>query len=62
MEKAITLFGSYTGGSWVDEPQTVTGDRSAYDILVIANTVELADRQHWDELPRRSRQAAQLRL
>lgn len=45
----IILFGSYARGSWVDEPHTMKGYRSDYDILVIVNTAKLADRQYWDK-------------
>ncbi|QLF71722.1 HEPN domain-containing protein (plasmid) [Peteryoungia desertarenae] len=45
----IILFGSYARGTWVDEPHTMKGYRSDYDILVIVNTAKLADRQYWDK-------------
>ncbi len=45
----IILFGSYARGTWVDEPHTMKGYRSDYDILVIVNTGKLADRQYWDK-------------
>lgn len=45
----IILFGSYARGTWVDEPHTMKGYRSDYDILVIVNTSKLADRQYWDK-------------
>ena len=47
--KKIILFGSYARGTWVDEPHTMKGYRSDYDILVIVNTAKLADRQYWDK-------------
>ena len=47
--KKIILFGSYARGTWVDEPHTMKGYRSDYDILVIVNTANLADRQYWDK-------------
>ncbi|UJW77733.1 nucleotidyltransferase and HEPN domain-containing protein [Rhizobium sp. SL42] len=45
----IILFGSYARGTWVDEPHTMKGYRSDYDVLVIVNTGKLADRQYWDK-------------
>jgi predicted nucleotidyltransferase/HEPN domain-containing protein len=33
----IILFGSYARGDWVDEPHTMKGYRSDYDLLVIVN-------------------------
>jgi uncharacterized protein len=45
----IILFGSYARGTWVDEPHTMKGYRSDYDILVIVNTSKLADRRYWDK-------------
>lgn len=45
----IILFGSYARGTWVDEPHTMKGYRSDYDILVIVNTAKLTDRQYWDK-------------
>ena len=33
----IILFGSYARGTWVDEPHTMKGYKSDYDILVIVN-------------------------
>lgn len=45
----IILFGSYARGTWVDEPHTMKGYRSDYDILVIVNTAKLAERQYWDK-------------
>lgn len=47
--KKIILFGSYARGTWVDEPHTMKGYRSDYDLLVIVNTTKLADRQYWDK-------------
>lgn len=40
--KAI-LFGSYARGDWVDEPHTMKGYRSDFDILVIVNNRKLTD-------------------
>lgn len=45
----IILFGSYARGTWVDEPHTMKGYRSDYDILVIVNTRELAAPEYWDK-------------
>jgi len=42
----IILSGSYARGTWVDEPYTMKGYQSDYDILVIVNTSKLADRQY----------------
>lgn len=47
--KKIILFGSFARGTWVDEPHTMKGYRSDYDILVIVNTAKLADRKYWDK-------------
>jgi len=43
----IILFGSYARGTWVDEPHTMKGYRSDYDILVIVNTRKLASPEYW---------------
>ena len=43
----IILFGSYARGTWVDEPHTMKGYRSDYDILVIVNTRKLASAEYW---------------
>ncbi|WP_081161653.1 nucleotidyltransferase and HEPN domain-containing protein [Ensifer aridi] len=45
----IILFGSYARGTWVDEPHTMKGYRSDYDILVIVNTKKLAAAEYWDK-------------
>lgn len=45
----IILFGSYARGTWVDEPHTMTGYRSDYDILVIVSSKKLAEPQYWDK-------------
>uniref|UniRef100_A0A7C1T9Q0 HEPN domain-containing protein n=1 Tax=Agrobacterium albertimagni TaxID=147266 RepID=A0A7C1T9Q0_9HYPH len=45
----IILFGSYARGTFVDEPHTMKGYRSDYDILVIVNTDKLAGREYWDK-------------
>ncbi|SDG88038.1 nucleotidyltransferase and HEPN domain-containing protein [Pelagibacterium luteolum] len=44
----IILFGSYAKGTWVDEPHTMKGYRSDYDILVIVNERRFADYSYWD--------------
>ncbi|AJD44175.1 HEPN domain-containing protein [Rhizobium sp. SEMIA 4085] len=43
----IILFGSYARGTWVDEPHTMKGYRSDYDILIIVNTKKLTDAEYW---------------
>ncbi len=45
----IILFGSYARGTFVDEPHTMKGYRSDYDILVIVNSKKLADPEYWDK-------------
>ena len=37
------LFGSYARGDWVDEPHTMKGYRSDFDILVVVNNRKLTD-------------------
>lgn len=39
----IILFGSYARGDWVDEPHTMKGYRSDYDLLIIVNNRKLTD-------------------
>jgi predicted nucleotidyltransferase/HEPN domain-containing protein len=39
----IILFGSYARGDWVDEPHTMKGYRSDYDLLIIVNDRKLTD-------------------
>ena len=39
----IILFGSYAKGGWVDEPFTMKGYRSDFDLLVIVNDRRLSD-------------------
>jgi predicted nucleotidyltransferase/HEPN domain-containing protein len=46
----IILFGSYARGTWVDEPHTMKGYRSDYDILVIVSSKKLAEPQYWDKV------------
>ncbi|APO70667.1 nucleotidyltransferase HEPN domain-containing protein (plasmid) [Rhizobium gallicum] len=43
----VILFGSYARGTWVDEPHTMKGYRSDYDILIIVNTKKLTDAEYW---------------
>lgn len=43
----IILFGSYARGDWVDEPRTMKGYRSDYDLLVVVNNNKLADFDFW---------------
>ncbi|MFA6153129.1 nucleotidyltransferase and HEPN domain-containing protein [Mesorhizobium sp.] len=43
----IILFGSYARGDWVDEPLTMKGYRSDFDLLVIVNNNKLADFAYW---------------
>ena len=50
----IILFGSYARGDWVEAPQDANQYRSDYDILVIVNQNELADRAtYWEDAERR---------
>jgi predicted nucleotidyltransferase/HEPN domain-containing protein len=39
----VILFGSYATGGWVDEPFTMKGYRSDFDLLVIVNDRRLCD-------------------
>ncbi|WJH38537.1 nucleotidyltransferase and HEPN domain-containing protein (plasmid) [Aliirhizobium terrae] len=39
----IILFGSYAKGGWVDEPFTMKGYRSDFDLLIIVNNRKLCD-------------------
>lgn len=39
----IILFGSYARGDWVDEPNTIKGYRSDFDLLVVVNNRKLTD-------------------
>ncbi|WP_440658079.1 nucleotidyltransferase and HEPN domain-containing protein [Ensifer adhaerens] len=45
----IILFGSYGRGTFVDEPHTMKGYRSDYDILVIVNSKKLAEPEYWEK-------------
>lgn len=50
----IILFGSYARGDWVDAPLDANQYKSDYDLLVIVNQKELADRAaYWDETEQR---------
>ena len=50
----VVLFGSYARGGWVDEPHTAKGYQSDYDLLVIVNRNELADRvAYWADAEER---------
>jgi predicted nucleotidyltransferase/HEPN domain-containing protein len=40
----IILFGSYARGDWIDAPLSANQYKSDYDLLVIVNQAELADR------------------
>ncbi|MGF6160680.1 putative nucleotidyltransferase/HEPN domain-containing protein [Ensifer sp. KUDG1] len=44
----IVLFGSYSRGTFVDEPHTKKGYRSDFDILVIVNNKKLTDPTDWN--------------
>lgn len=39
----IILFGSYARGDWVDEPHTIKGYRSDFDLLIVVNNRKLTD-------------------
>ena len=43
----IILYGSYARGGWVDEPHTTKGYISDFDLLIIVNQRDLADREQW---------------
>lgn len=44
----IILFGSYAKGGWVDEPFTIKGYRSDFDLLIIVNNRKLCDfAEYW---------------
>ncbi|AOH85626.1 nucleotidyltransferase [Sphingomonas panacis] len=50
----IILFGSYARGDWVDAPLDANQYKSDYDILIIVNQAELADRaDYWEETEQR---------
>src|SRR3546814_20451748 len=45
------LLGSYARGGLVDEPHTVKGYKSDYDLLIIVNDKRLTDRsEYWSKL------------
>jgi hypothetical protein len=39
----IILFGSYARGNWVDEPHTMKGYKSDFDLLIVVNNRKLTD-------------------
>ncbi|TWF43446.1 nucleotidyltransferase and HEPN domain-containing protein [Neorhizobium alkalisoli] len=44
----VILFGSYAKGGWVDEPFTMKGYRSDFDLLIIVNNRKLCDfAEYW---------------
>lgn len=44
----VVLYGSYARGGWVDEPHTAKGYQSDFDLLVIVNRQDAADRvKYW---------------
>lgn len=43
----VILYGSYARGGWVDEPHTAKGYISDFDLLIIVNQRELAEREQW---------------
>jgi uncharacterized protein len=50
----IILFGSYARGDWVDAPLDANQYKSDFDILVIVNQKELADRaSYWEDTEQR---------
>ena len=50
----IILFGSYARGDWVDAPFDANQYKSDFDILIIVNQKELADRaDYWEETEQR---------
>lgn len=50
----IILFGSYARGDWVDAPLSANQYKSDYDLLVIVNQAELADRAvYWGKAEER---------
>jgi len=50
----IILFGSYARGDWVDAPLDANQYKSDFDILIIVNQKELADRaSYWEETEQR---------
>lgn len=50
----IILYGSHARGDWVDEPHTAKGYRSDFDLLIIVNRKDVADRaQYWSNAEER---------
>ena len=50
----IILFGSYARGDWVDAPLDANQYKSDFDILIIVNQKELADRaSYWEDTEQR---------
>jgi uncharacterized protein len=50
----VILYGSYARGGWVDEPHTAKGYRSDFDLLIIVNRQEAADRvKYWSHAEER---------
>ena len=44
----VILYGSYARGGWVDEPHTAKGYQSDFDLLIIVNRQDAADRvKYW---------------
>lgn len=44
----VILYGSYARGGWVDEPHTAKGYQSDFDLLLIVNRQDVADRvKYW---------------
>lgn len=44
----VILYGSYARGGWVDEPHTAKGYQSDFDLLLIVNRQDAADRvKYW---------------
>ncbi|MGO8654027.1 nucleotidyltransferase, partial [Rhizobium ruizarguesonis] len=44
----IILFGSYAKGGWVDEPFTMKGYRSDFDLVIIVNNRKLCEfAEYW---------------
>jgi predicted nucleotidyltransferase len=50
----IILYGSYATGGWVDEPHTIRGFQSDFDLLIIVNQKELTDWvDYWEKAAER---------
>lgn len=53
----VILYGSYARGGWVDEPHTAKGYRSDFDLLIIVNRKDVADRvKYWSNAEERLNQ------